>query len=142
MKKQVLFLLIALLSISFSAFAQEPQRPGNGGGNRPQMDPKARAEQLAKDLELTDDQKVEVQKFYEQQQEAFKKIREEAGDDRDAARAKMQEFRKKSDVDLEKIIGKEKMEKLRAIQAERWKNREGGNGGERRNEGNRPEPRP
>jgi Spy/CpxP family protein refolding chaperone len=144
MKKQILFLLIAFFSVSISAMAQEPQHQGNGGGggNRQQMDPKTRAEQMAKDLELTDEQKTQVQTLFEEQQVAFKKLREEAGDDQEARRAKMQEFRKKSDTDLEKIIGKEKLDKHKAMQAERMRNRENGNGGQRREGGERPGPAP
>lgn len=121
MKQRFGILLIAFLTLSFSGIAQQQER-----GNRQDWSPAARAERMAKDLELTADQKVKVQALFEKQQAEMVKLREEgqATTDREARRQQMTELRKKWDADLEKIIGAEKMAKHKAMQEERTRNRQ------------------
>lgn len=118
------------MNLTLMAQNQEPQKPG---GNRQQFDPKARAEKLAKDLELTDEQKAKVTTFYEEQQKTMAELREKFKDDQEGRRKEMQTLRKKWDQDLETIIGKEKFEKYRAMQAEMMKKRQEGGNRERQN---------
>lgn len=120
MKKQVLFLLVALFTFGATAMAQEQQRQGNRQG----FDPKSRAEQMAKSLELNDEQKAKVEALFTDQQKQMTELREKMQADREGMRTKMQEMRTKWDGDLEKIIGKEKMEKYRAQQQERMRQRQ------------------
>lgn len=124
MKQRFGILLIALLTLSFSGIAQQQERGERG--NRQDWSPAARAERMAKDLELTADQKVKVQALFEKQQAEMVKLREEgqASTDREARRQQMTELRKKWDADLEKIIGAEKMAKHKAMQEERTRNRQ------------------
>jgi periplasmic protein CpxP/Spy len=115
MKKQIVFLLFALLTVGQFLSAQNQQRPG---GDRPQMNPKERAEHMAKELGLSDEQKAKVQSLYEEQVAKMAELRQQAGNDQGARREKMQEMREKYDGELEKIIGKENFEKWRKLQQE------------------------
>lgn len=120
MKKHLLFLLVALFAFGTTAMAQEQQRQGNRQG----FDPKTRAEQMAKSLELSAEQQAKVEALFTTQQKESTELREKMQNDREGMRTKMQEMRTKWDGDLEKIIGKEKMEKYRAQQQERMRQRQ------------------
>ena len=105
------------------------------GGDR-QFSPEQHAERLAKELSLTDAQKKQVAEFYTKQQDLRKKereefqkqkadAREENKAERDKFRAEREKIQKEHDVELEKIIGKDKMEQLKKNREERMqKNRE------------------
>ena len=116
MKKQILFMLMAVLVITFTGTAQNPQRQGNR-----QPNPKARAEQMAKDLSLTDAQKQQVQVLFEEQQAKMKELRESGDTNQDARREELKKLRSEWDKQLESIIGKENMKKHRAMMKERAK---------------------
>ncbi|MGB4415861.1 MAG: hypothetical protein WBI53_13375 [Paludibacter sp.] len=127
MKKYVMLALVAIFTMSFALNAQEQRPPrGERDGQRMQITAKERAEHLSKKLELTDAEKAKVQALYEKQDkdremmraEAQKK-KAEAVQNREEMRAQFEERRKAEDVELEKIIGKEKFEKLQKIRAER-----------------------
>jgi Spy/CpxP family protein refolding chaperone len=118
MKKQIVFLLIAMLAAGQLLTAQNQQRPG---GDRPQMNPKERAEHMAKELSLTEEQKTKVQTLFDEQIAKMAEIRQQVQNDPEARRQKMQEMREKYDADLEKIIGKENMEKWRKMQQEQFR---------------------
>lgn len=124
MKKYVMLALAAILSLGISTSAQDQQgRGGQGreGGQRMQFTPKDRAERLAKQLELTDDEKAKVLELFEKQEANREKIRKENQDVNTDRREQFQAQRKVEDAELEKIIGKEKFEKYLANRAEREK---------------------
>ncbi len=138
MKKFFVLAFAAILTISLSAQNQGRNNgngPGNQGGGRMQFTPENRAEQLAKQLELTDEQKAQVTELYKKTAEQREKMRSENQGSNVDRRAQFEEMRKAEDAELEKIIGKEKMEKYLQIRAEREQRRNeiGGGGG-----GNRP----
>ena len=130
MKKYVMLALVAIFTMSFVANAQD-QRPargegGRGEGQRVQITAKERAAHLGKQLELTDAQKAKVEALYEKQDKKREEMRAEnqklkEKKDQVAAdrKAKFEAQRKADDAELEAIIGKEKMEKLLKIRAER-----------------------
>jgi len=93
------------------------------GGDRQQMTPEVRAERLAKQLDLTADQKAQVQALYEKQNADRQKKLAEAKTTGEDMRAKFEAERKAQDAELEKIIGPEKMKKLQDMRAERMKQR-------------------
>ncbi len=127
------FLLTLAIVFNISLFAQNQQNPV-GGSNRQQFTPEARAERLAEQLELTAEQKAKVLDLYKTQAEQREKNRNNSELSPEKRRELFEEMRKIEDTELEKIIGKEKMElylKLRAEREQRW--REGGGSNRQRN---------
>lgn len=136
MKKIVLMALIAIFTLSFSLEAQDngKNRKDNRQEARSGMrwTAKDRAENMAKQLELTADEKAKVEALFEQQDakraEQMAKHRDERKEkmnDSNKHREEMQVLREKAiaenDAELEAIIGKEKMEQWKQFRAERQK---------------------
>lgn len=132
MKKYGMLVLAFAFILSFAVSAQE-QLPQGGeraprpemrqGGNRMQVTPQMRAENLAKQLDLTADQKSQVQALYEKQNAEREKKMADAKASGGDFRSKFEAERKAQDDDLAKIIGQEKMKKLQDMRAERMKQR-------------------
>jgi len=115
--------------------AGQGQRQGQGQGqeqgpgqNREMITPEARADRMAKHLELTDAQKAKVLELFKQDEVKLKAMREEAKAMReknekigDAQREKFAAQQKANDVELEKIIGKEKFAKWQAERTQQMK---------------------
>lgn len=116
MRKQILFMLMAVLVITFTGTAQDAQKQGNR-----QPNPKARAEQMAKDLSLTDAQKQQVQALFEEQQVKMKELKQSGETNQDARKEELKKLRVEWDKSLEKIIGKENLKKHKALMKERAK---------------------
>ncbi len=131
MKKQIVFLLVALLVTGQLLTAQNQQRPG---GDRPQMTPKERAELMAKELGISEEQKIKVQTLFEEQFAKMAEIRQQHQNDPETRRQKMQEIRTKIDGDLEKIIGKEKTEKWRLLLQDQFRQQREQRQGDRQRE--------
>ena len=119
--KKYLMLTLALL-FSMQMLVTDPNQRN---GQRVQQTPKERAERLAKQLELTAEQQTQVEALFVKQDADRTKWREEmrannqgAGFDREKMRAQFDERRKAENEALEKIIGKEKMEKYLKWQEE------------------------
>ena len=134
MKKYGIYVLAALMAISFSATAQNAPENQNQNGRqapqREQMTTQQRAENLAKQLNLTAEQTQKVQALYEKQdakrakqREEFRKNRQNMQQMRNAEREQMRAQRdkemKEEDAELESIIGKEKMDQVNAMRAQR-----------------------
>lgn len=116
MKKQILSLLMAVFVTICTSTAQTPQRQGNK-----QPNPQARAEQMAKDLELTETQKQQVQALFEEQQTKMKALRESGEANQEARKEELKKLRSEWNSKLESIIGKENMEKHKAMMKEKAK---------------------
>ncbi len=142
MKKLILMMFAVMLTVSFTMTAQERQGRRNLNKDNRQrqevrMDAKDRAEWMAKELNLTDVQKEQVKALFEEQDAKrnadVAKMREQRNQDvtnRDKAREEMRTMReqemKENQKNLEKIIGKENMEKLDSLRKERMSaNRQG-----------------
>lgn len=126
MKKFLILALAAVFTIGLSA--QNPERP-RGGNNydRTQFTPEKRAERLAEQLGLTAEQKTQVTDMYKAQAEKREKDRNNSEMSREERREHFEAMRKAEDAELEKIIGKEKMELYLKQRAEREQRmREGG----------------
>ena len=134
MKKYGIFVMAAMLTISLSITAQNAPENQNQNGRqapqREQMTTQQRAENLAKQLNLTAEQTQKVQALYEkqdakraQQREEFRKNRQNMQQMRNAEREQMRAQREKEmkeeDAELESIIGKEKMDQVNAFRAQR-----------------------
>ncbi len=125
MKRSIFVVMMALVAFSLQLSAQQPQQPRGDRANRQQWSPESRAEQMAKDLELSADQQKQVKELFVKQQDEMTKMREQnQGGDQTARREQFTELRKKWDADLEKVIGPEKMAKWKALQEERARNRQ------------------
>ena len=120
MKKQILLLLVAVFAMNFAIVAQGQSKQGD----KAQVGAKARAEQMAKDLSLSDDQKQQVQALFEEQQAKMKELKAAPGD-QNAKREEMKGLRKGWDEKLESIIGKENMAKHKAMMMEKAKELKG-----------------
>jgi Spy/CpxP family protein refolding chaperone len=114
MKKQILFLLMAVFVTICTSTAQTPQRQG---GKQP--NPQVRAEQMAKELNLTETQKQQVQALFEEQQTKMKALRESGEANQETRKEELKKLRNEWDSKLESIIGKENMEKHKAMMKEK-----------------------
>lgn len=125
MNKSIFVIMMALVAFSLQLSAQQSDQPRGERGARQQWNPEQRAEQVAKELELTADQQKQLKEMYVKQQEEMAKLRDQAqGGDQAARRQQFTELRKKWDADMEKIVGPEKMAKWKALQEERARNRQ------------------
>ncbi|NLX81852.1 MAG: hypothetical protein GXZ03_09865 [Proteiniphilum sp.] len=136
MKKYYLIVCAVMFTFSLSMSAQNRQgKQGNGNRDRQtmQMTAKDRVEAMSKVIELTDAQKTEIEELYKKQDAKraedmakMKENRDKLSGDRDKMREEMRTMRdaemKKNQEELEKIIGKEKSEKLDAIRKTRMSN--------------------
>jgi periplasmic protein CpxP/Spy len=129
MKKYGMLAIAAIFMFSLAVMAQDPtppQRPTGekrefNQGMRQQATPQMRAERLAKQLSLTDDQKAKVQALFEKQDANRAKNQAEVKKTREEMKAQFDANRKAQDEELAKIIGAEKFEKYQAARAERMK---------------------
>ncbi|MDR2839982.1 MAG: hypothetical protein LBV75_01760 [Paludibacter sp.] len=125
MKKYLFLSIVAIFAISMSVMAQEGNQRRAGGGRGLNVSPQERVDQLAKQVELTDEQKAQVLTFYEKVQkrnqeqfETMRKAREAGQQQTGDFRARYEEQQKADDAELETIIGKEKLEKVKAAREE------------------------
>ena len=131
MKKYARLLLAALFLFSMTAMAQEqtpvttnpPAQNGMRQGPRQQLSAQVRAENMAKDLSLTDAEKVKVQEVFEKNDVIFTKFRTEVSRDSPDFREKFKALRDAQNADLVKVIGQEKFDTYQKLQAERRQNR-------------------
>ena len=141
MKKYVMIAFIAFLTVSCTLSAQDNNRRRGQEGNREQREavervtpqervvpqqartnaqeraaatPQQRAEELARQLELTAEQRAQIQALFERQSTQLRQQQGQRGD-QESRRQATAEF----DAELERIIGSERMEEWRRIRAER-----------------------
>lgn len=126
MKRYVVSALFLLFVTSSSLFAQTPvatpekkdHRNEFGGGKHKLLSAEERTNFIAKEVGLTDAEKVKVQALFTKQDEKREKHRIELEQARLKEITKMEAERKTQDAELEKIIGKEKFQKVLAKRAE------------------------
>ena len=80
--------------------------------------PLMRADKMAKTLGLTDAEKAKVKELFEKQDAARIKMADEVYKIKQEMKVKFENARKANEADLEKIIGKDKFEKLQALKTE------------------------
>lgn len=127
MKKYGMLVIAAIFMVCSSAMAQgqTPSQMKNGGQNemrqgpRQQVSAQQRAENMAKDLSLTDAEKAKVQEVFEKNDVIFTKFRSEVSRDSPDFREKFKALRDAQDAELVKVIGKEKFQTWQTMQAER-----------------------
>ena len=134
MKRLALMALVAIFSLSFSLCAQDTTKTKKQDKMRMPTEmrwtAKNRAENMAKQLNLSDEQKAKVEALFEKQDAKRKEMmakhqenRDAMTQDREARRAEMMKMRNQAvaenDAELETIIGKEKMEQWKKVRDER-----------------------
>lgn len=123
MKKFTVLAIIGLLTLSFSLNAQNREFRRNWTA-------KDRAEYMAKELKLNDEEKVKVEALFEKfDKERTEQVaenrakRDQLRNDREARRKEMQDMRNKAvaenDAQLEAIIGKEKLDTWKELRTKR-----------------------
>jgi len=134
MKKIGILAFIALFTMSISVSAQDATRQKTTPREM-KWTAAQRAEQMAKRLDLTAEQKEQVEKVLEkqdaqraEQMAKAREMRENQQATREEMRAERQKQIEANDSELEQIIGKEKMDQWKAIRAERMRNMRNGNG--------------
>ena len=131
MKKHGMFLMAIGMMFCMAVSAQDQSSQTE---NRPprqemrqQQTPQVRAERLAKQLGLTDDEKTKVQALFEKQNADREKMRSEGTNlTREQMRTTMDEMRKGEETEMQKILTPEKFTKyqeLRKEQMEKMKQR-------------------
>ena len=131
MKKHGMFLMAVGMMFYMAVSAQDQSSQTE---NRPprqemrqQQTPQVRAERLAKQLGLTDDEKTKVQALFEKQNADREKMRSEGTNlTREQMRTKMDEMRKSEETEMQKILTPEHFKKyqdLRKEQMEKMKQR-------------------
>jgi hypothetical protein len=125
MKKYVMLALASVFMVNVAIMAQQrPPQERKGErkefkrGEGPQMSAQKRAALLAIDLGLTDAEKAKVQIFMEKQDAQREVHLAEAKKLNEERKVQFETERKVQDVELEKIIGKEKFQKLLTMRAE------------------------
>ena len=118
MKKTIVLTMAIMLLGVTTSFAQKPEQ--NRKGYAPlQVTAENRAERMAKELDLTDQQKAEVLALFKKQDAEREKKQENAQKNREAKQAAFQRERKTQDTELKEIIGEEKFQQLEKNRAER-----------------------
>lgn len=100
--------------------APEGQRPANGDATySPETKAMMRADRLAKTLDLTDDVKAKVAEQFLKEEKVKAQREQEMKAQQSQDREKMKAEREQNDAALEKIIGAEKMQMLKAEREKR-----------------------
>jgi Spy/CpxP family protein refolding chaperone len=131
MKKYVLIAMAFIFAVSLSLTAQEAGSPKgpriiqkreirvekHHGIVTPQM----RADKMAKELGLTDAEKAKVKALIEKEYANRIKLQDEIEKSKQEFKTKFENAKKEHNEDLEKIIGKEKFQKLETLRTEKIK---------------------
>ena len=131
MKKYALLVLASLFMFSVALTAQESGMPPDGRNmmnqkreikmerNHSMLTPQMRADRMAEQLGLTETEKGKVKEFIEKQDANCIKMADEVYKMKQEFKAKFEAQKKTNDAELEKIIGKEKFQKLQALRTEK-----------------------
>jgi len=129
MKKYALLALATVFMFSTTLIAQNQTQPNHEKGGKKEfkkeerkvISPEKKAEFMAKQLVLSDAEKVKVQALFEKQAAKQKVQMEEMKKLREERKAKLEAEKTAQDADLINIIGNEKFQKLQAMQIEHLK---------------------
>lgn len=128
MKKYGMLVLASVFMFSLAVSAQDqPTPPPAKAGHRkefkqperPKLSAQKLAGYLAVDLELTDAQRAKVQALFEKQDKVREERMTEMKKMHEQEMAKVKAEREANEAEMEKILGTEKFQQFKAIQAER-----------------------
>ncbi len=117
----LLYLLItgALLLFTASALCQEQPSgqeqqapPGPGRRGMMMMSPQERLDAMAKQLNLTDDQKTKIKPILEQEHEKMQALRQDTSLSREDRMSKMMEIRKSTSDEIKKVLTPDQQKKF------------------------------
>ncbi|MGB4729022.1 MAG: hypothetical protein WBH86_16585 [Thermogutta sp.] len=130
MRKYVLSLVtvvgMAFALVAGTAMAQPPGGPGGPGGRGPgmfMMGPGGgvgyaqllRIEKVQKEIDMTDDQKAEVEKILEKSRERMRELFQGGGQDREAARQRFQQAQQETQKAIEGVLLPNQVKRLKEI---------------------------
>lgn len=129
MRKYVIVAMASLFMLGSGLTAQQqapqrqqrPERKEAQKAEIPQLSAEKKAERMAKELQLTEQEQKKVQELFEKQEERRIKHQAEIEKQKEKFRKMYESERKAHDAELEKIIGKEKFAQLQAKRAEQMK---------------------
>lgn len=137
MKKYALMTLLMMLMLSITVSAQSRQNrrvEGVRANSSARWNAEARAENMAKQLDLTENQKEQVSNLLKEQDKVRearmtehratnKRFRDMSREERDKIQETRMKEIEKNDAELEKIIGKDKMTQWKKYREERRNSR-------------------
>ena len=133
MKALRVVLLISMLTVTASAFAQMGQGPGGGHGSmgHPMMGVDARVNELSKQLNLGDDQKNQVRDILQDQQDQMKQLMQDSSTSRQDKMSKMRSLHQAGNGKIRDLLSDEQKKKFDDYlqkQQQRMQQRHGGPG--------------
>lgn len=134
MKKYAILVMATAFMFNVALIGQEVNKPNRqekgkqemGAKQHKMLTPQMRADKMAKELELTESETAKVKSLIEKQDAQRIKQMDEMEKIKNEFKAKVEKERKSQDVELEKVIGKEKFQKLVAKRAEMMDKRKEG----------------
>jgi Spy/CpxP family protein refolding chaperone len=119
MKKVALMVLVAIFTMSFSVMAQQKTgKQGQRAQAEMRWNAKERAANMAKQLDLTDEQKAKVEALFEKQDAKHKELMAKYQGKREEMAKVRDQVIAENNAELESIIGKEKMEQMKKMRDE------------------------
>lgn len=114
---------LAFALVGMSAMAQPPGGPGGQrgpgmfmmGGGMMGYSQLLRVEKVQKEIELTEDQKAELQKIEEQSRARMRELFQGGGQDREAARQRFEQARKETEKAIEGVLLPNQVKRLKEI---------------------------
>lgn len=114
----IMYLLVAGALFLFTASALCQEQPSGAGqeqqpGRRGMMmqSPQERLDSMAKELNLTDDQKAKIKPILEDERDKMQALRQDTSMSREDRMAKMMDIRKNSSDEIKKVLDKDQQKK-------------------------------
>ncbi len=126
MRKYVLSLMTVVgLAVALVAGTAVAQPPGGPGGRQPGMfmgpgggmgyTQLLRVEKVQKEIELTEDQKAEIEKILEKSRERMRELFQGGGQDREAARERFRQAQEETQKAIEGVLLPNQLKRLKEI---------------------------
>jgi protein CpxP len=133
--KNSMFTLALIIALGMSVAARttfaadsdtKKEKPEAAAPRRPGGNPEARLDRMAKDLNLTDDQKAKLKTIFEDETAKMKSLREDTSVSREDRRTKVQDIRKDTDAKVKAVLNADQFAKWEKQRAERGPRRRQG----------------
>ena len=122
----VLSIMALLLSFGLTALAQEGKGEWQGKGRPMMQTPEERLDSLAKQLNLTDDQKAKVKTILQTEFDKMKALRENQSLSREDRRDQMMSIRKSTDDAIKAVLNPDQLKKFEEMQSKMMEHRKEG----------------
>ncbi len=116
-----MYLLIAAAVLLFTASALSQEQPAPSGQEQQQgpgrrgmmmMSPQERLDAMAKQLNLTDEQKTKIKPILEQEHEKMQTLRQDTSLSREDRMSKMMDIRKSTSEEIKKVLTPDQQKKF------------------------------